>query len=94
MKHKYHYEKKIRKNNTMDQHGFFDKKCMVQHWKKCMMQKKGVYMRKNCIFVPISKWSTCENKPGGNAIEGAYCKMVNMVIDKLFLQEKLKKHIY
>ena len=31
-------------------------KMYVQHEKKCMMQKKGVYMRKNCIFVPISKW--------------------------------------
>ena len=67
-------------------------KMYVQHGndKKMHDAEKGVYMRKNCIFVPISKWSTCENKPGGNASEGAYCKMVNIVTDKLFLQEKLK----
>ena len=89
MKHKYHYEKRITKNNTMVQHGFFDKcKCNIE--KKMHDAKKRVYMRKNCIFVPILKWNTCENKPGGNASEGAYCKMVNIVTDKLFLQEKLK----
>ena len=65
----------------------------VQHEKKCMMQKKDVYAKKLHICSHF-KMSTCENKPGGNAIEGAYCKMVNMVTDKLFLQEKLKKHIY
>ena len=81
-------------------YGFFAKKMYVQHGKKKKMHdaKNRVYMRKNCIFVPISKWSTCENSlEGGNASEGAYCKIVNIVTDKSFLHEKLKtwdQHIY
>ena len=63
----------------------------VQHEKKMYDAKIRVYMRKNCIFVPISKWSTFENsQEGGNASEGVCCEMVNIVTDKLFLHKKLK----
>jgi hypothetical protein len=64
--------------------------------KKMHDAKKRVYMRKNCIFDPILKWSTCENSmEGGIASEGVYCKMVNIVTrlivtDKLFLQGKIE----
>ena len=77
--------KRIAKNKPWNGMAFLTK-TVCATLKKSMMQKR-VYMRKNCIFVPILKWSTCENSlEGGNASEGAYCKMVNIVTDKLFLQ--------
>ena len=79
----------------MEQHHvwLFCQKNVCATWKKEKKMhdaKNRVYMRKNCIFVPISKWSTCENSEGGNASEGAHCKIVNIVTDKSFLHEKLK----